>query len=399
MSEEREFAAFGGAPAFADPAHVAQLNLPAWDRVEALFRDIFRRGSFANNGPLVQQLERALAERLGVTHAVCVTNGTVGLTVLAKALELSGEVILPAFTFPATAHALAWAGLRPMLCDVAQDTHMITDETVAPLVSPETAAILGVHLWGRTCDPKRLQDFADRRGLTLFFDACHALGSSRGATPVGGFGAAEVFSFHATKIVSGAEGGCITTNDDRLAARLRTIRNFHPSETFAPVELRMNGKMSEAQAALALLSLEDLDRNIGANRQRHDAYAAGLAGIPGLALMRFDRENHSNFQYAVVAVDEARSGLSRDMIMRMLEAENIICRRHFYPWLHRCHPYAGSESARAGAFPVTDRLCRTLLQLPNGQTLAPADVARICGLIARMVTEADRIRARLELQA
>jgi dTDP-4-amino-4,6-dideoxygalactose transaminase len=398
-SARPEFAAFGGTPTFADPLHVAQLNLPDWDKVEQVFRDIFRRRYFANHGPLVRQLERAIAARLGVEHAVCVTNGTVGLMVLAKALELSGEVIVPAFTFPATVHALAWAGIEPVLCDVSRDTHMVTPATVAPLLTPRTVGILAVHLWGRVCDVDALQHLADRRGVQLIFDSCHAIGCTRRARQIGGFGAAEVFSFHATKIVNAAEGGCITTNDARLAAGLRTIRNFHATETFAPVALRMNGKMSEAQAALALLSLDDLADNIAANRRRYAAYTDGLSGIPGVELAHFDDGEQCNFQYIVVAVDSARSGVRRDVLMRMLAAENVICRRHFYPGVHRCHPYLGSDAMRTPALPATDRLCQTLLQLPTGQAVTLTDVEQVCELVRRIVVESDRINNQLKLRA
>jgi dTDP-4-amino-4,6-dideoxygalactose transaminase len=398
-SARPEFAAFGGTPTFAEPLHVAQLNLPDWDKVEQAFRDIFRRRYFANNGPLVRQLEQAIAARFGVEHAICVTNGTVGLMVLAKALALSGEVVVPAFTFPATAQALAWAGLEPVLCDVSRDTHMVTPETVMPRLTPRTVGILAVNLWGRVCDADALQHLADRRGLQLIFDSCHAIGGSCRTRQIGGFGAAEVFSFHATKIVNAAEGGCITTNDARLAARLRTIRNFHATETFAPVAMRMNGKMSEAQAALALLSLDDLEHNIAANRRRYAAYADGLSGIPGIALVRFDDGEQCNFQYVVVAVDSVRSGVRRDVLLSMLAAENVICRRYFYPGLHRCQPYLGRAAMRAPALPATDWLCQTLLQLPTGQAVTLTDVGQVCGLVRRIVAESDRINSELKIRA
>ena len=282
-----DFAAFGAPPAFAVPLHVAQLNLPDWARAERAFRGIFERRYFTNNGPLVRELDKAFAEYLGVGHAVSVINGTVGLMILAKALEISGEVIVPALTFPATVQALSWAGLTPVFCDADLGTHAITPELVAPLIGGRTAGILGVHLWGRGCDVTGLQAMADRHGLKLFFDACHAIGCTHGGRPIGNFGTGEVFSFHATKIVNGAEGGCITTNDSALADRLRTIRNFNDGETFARVSLRINGKMSEAQAALALLSLEDVAENIAANRRRYDGYVVALAGLTGLELVRY----------------------------------------------------------------------------------------------------------------
>jgi dTDP-4-amino-4,6-dideoxyglucose len=396
MKHRQALAYFGGAPAFAQPLHVAQLNLPEWERIESRFRDIFRRHFFANNGPLVQALDVAFADYAGVEHAVSVTNGTLGLMILARALEISGEVIVPAFTFPATAQAVAWAGLTPVLADVLPASHMIAPKTVAPLLTRQTVGIIGVHVWGRPCDPDGLQAFAAERNLTLFYDACHAIGCTHRGRRIGGFGSGEVFSYHATQVLNAAEGGCITTNDPRLADRLRTMRNFSPGQTFASVPTRINGKMSEAQAALALLSLEDLPDNIAANCARHDWYAAGLAEIPGVDLVRYPDGEDSNFQYVVIEIDADRSGIDRDIVFDLLAAENVLCRRHFAPGLHQL-PYfaARGAAARGNGYPVTDRLCATVMQLPTGGTLARSDVERICHLIRCIVGDAETIVARI----
>lgn len=391
-----QFAAFGARPAFAAQLHVAQLNLPDWDKTEAAFRDIFARRYFANNGPRVRELDRAFADFIGVGHAVSVTNGTVGLMILAKALGISGEVIVPAATFPATVQALSWVGLTPVFCDIDERTHLITPETVAPLITERTAGILGVHLWGQGCDVAGLQRLADARGLALFFDACHAIGCSKGGRPIGGFGVGEVFSFHATKVVSGAEGGCITTNDAALADRLRTIRNFHATETFASVPLRLNGKMSEAQAAFALLSLADADANIAQNRLRYQAYEAGLAGLPGVKMLRYSPDEKNNYQYIVVEIDAVVAGLHRDTINALLLEENVVCRRHFYPGVHRMRPFAEGGNKPAADLPNTEALNQRLLQLPNGQPVTVADVVNVCDLLRRMIVQAGDIREALE---
>lgn len=384
-------AILGGKPAFARPLHVAQINLPAWDRVESTFKGIFQRQIFTDHGPLVRELDRKFAEALGVPHAICVTNGTIGLMLLARTLELRGEVIVPAFTFPATVQALSWAGLEPIFCDVEPETHNISVETVLPHVNSNTAAIMGVHAWGRGADPVRLERLAREKGLVLFYDACHGIGCTFADRNIGGFGAAEVFSFHATKIVNGAEGGCITTRDDGLAARLRTACSFHPSETFAQVDLRFNAKMSEAQAGFALLSLADLEANRAANRGRYEAYREGLRNIPGLELINYDTENLNNYQYVVVSVDEAKSGISRDLLLEALLAENVICRRHFFPGVHRLDTYASLPSARTERLPGTELLCQRILQLPSGQEVSVADAGRVCQLIGEILRNRDAI--------
>jgi len=385
-----DLAIFGGAPAFAKPLHVAQVNLPPWHEIEASFRAIFERRYFANHGPLVGELEARISSLLGVQHAICVTNGTVALTILAAALEIRGEVIVPAFTFPATAQALSWAGLAPVLCDVDPETHMASEATITPCITPRTKAILAVHLWGRPCTPEKLEALAAKHGLSLIFDACHAFdGASRGRK-IGTFGAGEAFSFHATKVVSGGEGGCITTNDKGLAERLRTIRSFHPSETFCQVEKRMNGKMSEAQAAMTLLGLDHLPANVAANRRRHEAFRHGLAGIPGVTSVAYAPAESNSYQYMVLEIEPEKIGIDRDTIMDLLAAENVICRRHFSPGLHRIPPFSTASASRM-AFPGTDYLCRRLLQLPNSQSMTEEDVETVCALIRTICNEASGI--------
>ena len=386
-----DFAAFGGTPAFPAPLHVAQVNLPPWPEVEASFRGIFERRYFANHGPLVRELEARLVELIGTRHAVCVTNGTVALTVLAATLRAGSEVIVPAFTFPATVQALSWAGLTPVLCDVDPATHMVTEATLAPCITERSSAILAVHLWGRPCQPERLEAFAAKHGLKLFFDACHGIGCSSGGRRIGSFGDGEAFSFHATKVVSGGEGGCVTTRDDDIAARLRTIRNFHPSETFCAVPKRMNGKMSEAQAAMTLLGLKHFSENVAANRRRYALFQRGLAGIPGASLLEYPADDSNNYQYIVLDIDAAKAGVERDVFLDLLAAENVLCRRHFSPGIHKMPPYRNGVKD-PGAFAGTDQLCARLMQLPNSQTMTETDVETICDLIRSMQLQAPAIR-------
>lgn len=390
--QANELACLGGAPAFAEPLHVAQLNLPPWERVEATFRDLFARRQYANHGPLVRELEQRFARLLGVEHAVCVVNGTVALMLLARALELEGEVIVPAFSFPATVQAVSWAGLTPVLCDVDPDTHALSPEGVASRIGPATVGILGVHLWGRACAPGPLTELADRQGLALFFDACHGIACAHGGHWLGNFGAGEAFSFHATKVINGMEGGCVTTNDARLAARLRTLRSFHDGETLSDAMPRMNAKMSEAQAAMALLSLDELPDNLAANHRRHAAYRACLGGIPGIRVLEYGNADPHNHQYVVLDVNAAAAGLSRDALFELLEMENVLCRRYFHPPLHRLHSYRAGYDPRD--FPVTEHLSTRLMQLPSGQAVGPADVERVCGLIRLIQAHGPELKMR-----
>lgn len=366
----------------ATPLPVGQLYFPGWEDYEATFRELFERQYYTNHGPLVQRLEARLAETMQVRHAICVTNATIGLVMAVEALQLRGKVIVPSFTFIASAQCLSWTGLEPVFCDVDPVTHQLDPVAVEKLIDPEVTGILAVNLWGDACDAEALQAVADRHGLQLFFDSAHAMGCSVGTRPIGGFGALEVFSFHATKVFSSAEGGCITTNDDALAARLRNIRSSYGAGKPVEVVKTSNGRMSEAQAAVGLLNLEQLPQSLARNRAIFGHYRDGLSDIPGLTLHQPRRVTTSNHQYIVCTIDAAAFGLSRDGLLQWLQANNIVARRYFYPGTHRSLPYVHTLPQYVDALPITDRLNEQLIQLPSGALVSDEDVALICRLIA-----------------
>lgn len=387
-----DLGAFGGAPAFAEPLPVGQLYVPDWDKAEAVFREIFRRRYFTNHGPLVRELDKRLAAYLEVGHAVCVTNGTVALMVALKALDLRGEVIVPAFTFPATVQSLTWAGLTPVFCDVDPATHNITADLAGPLVTDRTTAILGVHVWGRACDPDGLEALCAKRGLALLYDAAHGIDCTYRGRRIGGFGKVETFSFHATKVFSAAEGGCLTTNDDALADRIRAVRNFHLTEGKANVSLRINGKMTEAQAAMGLLALDDLPRNVAHNSSIWNVYRKRAADWRGVRFVDTAGGERSNFQYAVLEVDPANCPLQRDTLYRLLRTENVLARRYFMPGVHRTPPYCDEFR---GVLPVTDSLCARLLQLPVGAAVTTDSASTICDLVQFYLENSEEIIQRM----
>jgi len=386
------FALLGAAPAFAEPLPVGQLYFPSWERYEAAFRGIFARQYYTEYGPLCRQLEERLQAFLGVRHVICVTNATIGLMMVADALSLKGKVILPGFTFIASANALSWAGLTPVFCDADPDTHQISPRHLSSLIDRDVSAIMGVHLWGGTCDIPALEEIAARHGIALFFDAAHAFGCTVGTRHIANFGRAEVFSFHATKILSAAEGGCICTNDDVLADRLRTMRSSGGATRPVPVDRTINGRMSEAQAAIALMSLEDYPSNQRHNATLYHAYAGQLASVPGVRLISPSGVTASNYQYLVCQVDEQAFGLSRDEIIRLLQAENVIARRYFHPGVHRSLPYSQASQH----LPATDHLCATCFQLPIGVLVDAEAVERICDILRRAQHAAPDIRTAID---
>ena len=392
-SSVEPLAILGGRPAFPHQLHVGRPNIGDRARFHQRIDEVLDRCWLTNNGPVVLELEATLADLLEVDHCVAVANATLGLQIAASDLEAGSEVIVPAFTFVATAHALRWIGLRPVFCDVDPKTHNLDPARVAELVTPRTRAILGVHVWGRPCDVTALSVVAEEHGLALLYDAAHAFGCAADGRPIGGFGRAEVFSFHATKFVNAFEGGAVTTDDADLAARLRLTRNFGFAGVDQVVEVGTNAKMSEVSAAMALTSLESLPRFVATNRANHEAYQHHLAGSPGIRVVEYQEADRPNYQYVIVEVDEVEAGLSRDDLVVTLGAENVLARRYFFPGCHRMEPYASEEPMAAQRLPVTEHLTERLLALPTGTAMTTDDVALVCRVIERAIDDAPRIRA------
>lgn len=389
------FALFGAKPAFEQPLPIGQLYFPSWERYEESFRGIFERQYYTEYGPLNRQLEQKLQQFLGVKHAICVTNDTVALMMLANAMELTGKVILPAFNHVASAQSLSWAGLEPVFCDVDPDTYQIDINQIAALIDNSVSAIMGVHLWGGTCDPQALEKLAEARGVQLYFDAAHAFGCAVDGVRIGNFGRAEVFSFHETNILNATEGGCICTNDDELAARLRVMRSSAGAGNKpAEVSKTVNGRMSEAQCAIALMNLEDFPVNQKNNETLYRLYAAQLATIPGLHLVQPGGVSFSNYQCVVCNVDEREFGLSRDVLIALLKAENVNARRYFYPGLHRSIPYAQELPQYLECLPNTDSLSASCIQLPIGARVSAQSVGLLFEILSCAHNAASAIRER-----
>jgi dTDP-4-amino-4,6-dideoxygalactose transaminase len=376
-------AVHGPPPLFPEKLHVGRPNLGDRGRLLARFEDLLDRGWLTNGGVYVEAFEQEIAAYVGVKHCIAVCNATIGLQIAVRALRLTGEVIVPSFTFPATVHALAWEGLTPVFCDVDPRTHNIDPHAAEKLIGPQTTGILGVHLWGNACDVDALSDIADLHGLRLFFDAAHAFGCSHAGRLIGNFGEAEVFSFHATKFLNSGEGGAIVTNDDDLAEDMRRLRAFGLEEGEV-AGLGTNAKMPELSAALGLTNLESRDQFIAINRRNNNAYVAALRNACGLALLPLDDNDRHNHQYIVVEVDRRRAGLTRNEIVSALHAANVLAKRYFAPGCHRMPPYR--DTPLRSPLPHTERLCDCLLQLPTGSAVSTADIARIgeflCGLTA-----------------
>lgn len=368
----------GAIPRFASPLHVGRPNVGDRAGFMSLLNDMLDRKWLTNAGPLVEQLERRIADDLGVKHCVAMCNGTIALEIAIRALGLEGEVIVPSWTFIATAHALAWQGITPVFADIDPSTHNLSPKSVEAAVTERTSGIIGVHVWGRPAPVDELSAIAARHHLKLLFDSAHAYRCSYKGQRIGGFGNCEVLSFHATKVFNTLEGGAIVTNDDELAQTSRLMRNFGFAGYDNVIHHGTNGKMIEASAAMGLTNIDALDGFIRVNRDRYETYRQRLDKIPGISLVRYDEGEENNFHYIVAAV-EPTAKVSRDRLVDVLHAENILARKYFWPGCHGMRPYAGAPLRQP--LPFTELVASRNIVLPSGPSLTDDDVHAICDVI------------------
>lgn len=372
-------------PLFEEPIHVGRPNIANRELFLELVGSALDRRWLTNDGPLVREFESQVADYLGVDHCVAMSNGTAALEVAIKARGLAGEVIVPSWTFVATAHALQWHGITPVFADVDPDTHCLDPTAVRKKISERTTGILAVHLWGRPAPTDALASIADEHGLSLMYDAAHAFGTSAHGTSVGQFGDAEILSFHATKFFNAIEGGALVTNDDELAKRARLMRNFGFAGEDRVISQGTNAKMSEMSAAMGLANLAGISEIVDANRDNYEAYEQVLSRVPGIRLLEFDRTQRNNYQYVVAMVEDSCK-VSRDEVLAELRRNNVLARRYFWPGCHRMEPYATLFPNAAASLPHTELLAGQVIVLPTGTSVAADDARAIAGIIDAMAS-------------
>jgi dTDP-4-amino-4,6-dideoxygalactose transaminase len=346
----------------------------------------------------VQEFERRIAEFVGVKHCIVMCNATIALEIAIRAAGLEGEVIVPSFTFIATAHALQWQEITPVFCDLDPRTHNIDPAKVEALITPRTSGIIGVHVWGRPCAIDELNAISRGHGLTLMFDAAHAFGCTYKGRRIGGFGLCEVLSFHATKFLNSFEGGAVVTNDDELARKIRLMKNFGFEGYDNVSYIGTNGKMTEVCAAMGLTNLECIDEFLAANQRNYACYQEGLLGIDGLQLIEYDAREFANYQYIVVEVDPETAGLTRDELVTVLHAENVLARKYFWPGCHRMEPYRSYFPHAKLLLPETEKLAARVIVLPTGTAVGPEEIGKVCEIIRTAIANRETVRAALKTQ-
>lgn len=389
-----DLAIFGGTPMFDRIRPIGQLAIGDTRVFFEKAREMYDRRRLTNHGPLVQELEAELAGLHGAKHCICFCSASIAIIAALQHLAkgVSGEIIMPAFTYAGLPHLARWAGLDPLFCDIFPETHTLDPERVKQAITPSTRGILAVHQANSLCRIEELQAVAHAHNLFVLYDSVHALGCSHLGRPIGGFGRAEVFSLHATKIVNGFEGGYITTDDTELKIALSLARNFGFVGRDSISALGLNGKLNEIHAALALSSLEVLPEIIDGNKERYQCYNQAFPKIPGCSIVQYPEGQRSNYEFAILEIKEDW-GLDRDSIVKIMRQEGALARPYYSDPLHRSsHMPAGLE---VPSLPVTEALSKRFIQMPVGELVTCDDIIHLAKLVAFCREHDEAISQRL----
>jgi len=342
---------------------ITQPFLPPLEEFMPYLEKIWQEKRVTNNGSYHRQLEVKLADYLGVSQMSLFTNGTIALITALQALRITGEVITTPYTFVATAHSLIWNKNKPVFVDIDPETFNIDPSKVEAAITPQTSAILAVHIYGAPCDTVKLQQISDVYGLKLIYDAAHAFGVNQDNESILNYGDLSILSFHATKVFNTFEGGAIICKDEKLKQRIDYLKNFGFADEVTVMAAGINGKMNEFQAALGLLQLDYIDQCIAARGSIANHYREALKDIPGINLLPSHTKGEENYSYFPILV-EAEYPLARDELYSKLREQDIYARRYFYPLVSDFPMYRDLPSADSKKLPVAKQVSEKVLCLP-----------------------------------
>lgn len=354
--------------------------LPPLEDFIPYLEQIWENRYLTNGGPFHQQLEKALADYLGVEHLCLFSNGTLALLTALQALRISGEVITTPYSFVATSHTLLWNGLTPVFADIDPVTCNIDPRKIEALITPQTTAILPVHCYGIPCDVDKIQSIADAWGLKVIYDAAHAFGVKKNGESILRCGDLSILSFHATKVFNTFEGGAIICPDARMKQRIDFLKNFGFVDETTVVAPGINAKMSEFQAAFGLVQLQHIDNALARRNAIHQRYCNMLDTIPGIQYFSAPGNVEWNHSYYPVLLSPDFP-ISRDDLYDALKAENIYSRRYFYPLISSFSMYRHLPSAQPGKMPVAEDIAQRILCLPIYPDLTEEDQDRVMAVI------------------
>ena len=355
--------------------------LPDLDEFNEMLKQIWESKWITNNGKFHKQLESELAEYLGVPFVSLFTNGTLPLLTALQALRITGEVITTPYSFVATTHSIWWNGCKPVFVDIDPTTGNIDPEKIEAAITPKTTAIMPVHVYGKPCNTKRIQEIADAYGLKVIYDAAHAFGVKVNGESILNAGDISTLSFHATKVYNTIEGGAMITHDEKTKKRIDDLKNFGIHDEVTVVGPGINSKMDEIRAAYGILNLRQVDAAIEARHKVAIKYREALRSVDGISFFDDMPGVHHNYSYFPIFIDAQKYGLSRDELYVKMKSENILCRRYFYPLISEFSTYRSLSSAAKENLPNAHRMADQVLCLPMHHLLSDDDIQRILGLI------------------
>lgn len=357
--------------------------LPNLDEFHELLKDIWDRKWITNNGHYHQMLEQALAEYLKVPYVSLFTNGTLPLLTALQALRISGEVITTPYSFVATTHALWWNGIKPVFVDIEWETGCMDPNKIEAAITPKTTAIMPVHVYGKPCNVKAIQEIADKYGLKVIYDAAHAFGVEQDGVSLMNYGDMSTLSFHATKVYNTIEGGAMVMHDEKTKQRIDYLKNFGFAGETEVVGPGINSKMDEMRAAYGLLNLKQVDDAIEARHQVAIRYREALKDVDGIEYWNDLPGVKHNYSYFPIFVHQKTYGMTRDELYFKLKEQGILARRYFYPLISDFSTYRALPSATKENLPVANEMAREVICLPMHHALSEDEVDRIIKLITR----------------
>lgn len=354
--------------------------LPSLDEFIPMLKDIWDRKWLTNNGHYHKELEKALADYLGVKYISLFTNGTLPLITALQAMKITGEVITTPYSFVATTHSIWWNGLKPVFVDVEEETGNIDPEKIEAAITPHTTAIMPVHVYGTPCNMKRIQEIADTYGLKVIYDAAHAFGVRINENSILDAGDMSTLSFHATKVYNTIEGGALICHDEAAKKRIDYLKNFGFAGETTVVAPGINSKMDEVRAAYGLLNLKQVDFAIASRKRTAEKYREALKDVRGLRFLKDIEGVRHNYSYFPIFIDK-EYGKTRDELYTKLQEHNIFGRRYFYPLISTFSAYKGLDSANPKNLPIAHKLAAQVLCLPMFAGLDEENVNRIIEIV------------------
>jgi len=366
---------------FNKPIYIVEPLLPRLEDVYRKIRSIWRSKQLTNVGVQHRELEKKLKRFLRVKNLSLFCNGTMALDLALRVLNLSGEIITTPFTFPATLHVLYWNRIKPIFCDIKEDTFVIDPNKIEKLITPKTRAIMPVHVFGNPCDVWEIQKIANKYKLKVIYDAAHAFGVEIDGIPIGNFGDISMFSFHATKVFNTIEGGCLTFKNKSLKEKLELLRNFGIKKDGTVILPGVNAKLNEIQATIGILNLKEVKKEIKRRKILFNLYRNELKDVSGIVLPKELPNVKHNYSYFPILIKKDRFGFSRDDVYKILKKFNIFTKRYFYPLCSHFPWYKSLPSAKPKNLPKAEKIAKEILCLPLYGKLKKEEVKKICYIL------------------